>query len=422
MKAPPPRSAVEEPFILLAITSLSAASLWMWIRAPLLLEFFYSNELLALTHTLTLGFVTAVIMGVLYRLLPMAMLVQPKSQRLGKIQFGLFLTGVLGMVFHFYQAQWHGLAWSAVFVWVATLIQLYNWNGLIAVADAGDWTARYVVTSIRYLALAATLGVVMGFAKGLPQYISLPHTSFVSNLYVHIHLAGLGWVTNMVFGFHLRLWPRSVGNRRFLALRYWLLQGGIMGLVVSQWTIGSVQVVFATMILIAIGWQGWGPMRAFINRQAREWELVPFVLLLGTAIVGVGLSLGWPSLESSLRSRVQMAYGFVGMWGWFVLTINIFVYKLFPMWVWQERFQKDLGNKPVPAMSDLYSHPLRTISLVSYSSGIVLTVIAILMSNTPLIKVSLGLVFLGTACFVTNFVRMARWKLFNLTYVPQPED
>lgn len=390
----------------------------MWIRSPLLLEFFYSNELLALTHTLTLGFVTSLIMGVLYRLLPLALLVRPKSLLLAKIQFGLYFIGVSGMVYHFYQAEWAGLAWSTVLVWLATLIQLYNWKGLLDVAAAGDWTARYAVASIRYLALAATLGLLMGFAKGLPQYISLPHTTFISNLYVHIHLAGLGWVTNMVFGFHLRLWPRTAGNVRFLALRYWLLQVGIVGLVLSQWIMGSIQVLFATMILIAIVWQGWGPMRAFISKQAREWEMAPFILLLGTAVIGVALSLGWPSPESSLRSRVQMAYGFVGLWGWFVLTINIFVYKLFPMWVWQERFQKDLGIKRVPAMRDLYSRPLRIISLISYSSGIVLTVVAILTVNAPLIKVSLGLVFLGTASFVTNFVLMARWKLFNLTYKP----
>lgn len=416
------RHGAEEPFILLAITSLVIVSLWMWIRSSWLLEFFYSNNMLALAHTLTLGFVSSVIMGVLYRLVPMSLFVQPVSLTLGRIQFGLFLIGVTGMVAHFLRSEWANVAWSALFVWLAAMVQFYNWKGLITTAIKGDWVARYVMASMAYLVLAGTLGALMGFAKGLPQYVSFPHTSFVSNLYVHIHLAGLGWVTNMVFGFHLRLWPRTLGPRRYLWLRFWLLQTGIIGLVVTQWVFDSGQALFAAMIMFAVGWQAWNPARAFIKNRVREWELVPLVFLLLTALAGLGLSLGWPSAESSLRSKVQMAYGFVGLWGWFVLTINIFVYKLFPMWVWQERFGKDHGKVPVPAMKDLYSHALRTLSLLSYCSGIVLTVVAILISNAVLIKASLALVLVGTATFVTNFFRMARWQLFNLTYTPQAEE
>ena len=61
----------EEPFILTAMLSLVAASLWMALRPGLFLGFFYAPELLAITHLVTVGFITAIAMGILVRLVPM---------------------------------------------------------------------------------------------------------------------------------------------------------------------------------------------------------------------------------------------------------------------------------------------------------------------------------------------------------------
>ena len=47
---------IVEPFILTAMASLLGGTLWMWVRHRQFLEFFYSPELLALTHVMTLGF------------------------------------------------------------------------------------------------------------------------------------------------------------------------------------------------------------------------------------------------------------------------------------------------------------------------------------------------------------------------------
>ncbi|HVQ25300.1 MAG TPA: hypothetical protein VMV01_08980, partial [Planctomycetota bacterium] len=73
------KAAAEEPFILTALLSLLAASLWMALRPELLLQFFYSPEHLALTHLVTLGFLTSLIMGVLLRVAPEALGVAPRS-------------------------------------------------------------------------------------------------------------------------------------------------------------------------------------------------------------------------------------------------------------------------------------------------------------------------------------------------------
>ena len=145
-------------------------------------------------------------------------------------------------------------------------------------------------------------------------------------------------------------------------------------------------------------------------------------LLLLAAASGVALSFGWPDVADPARGRVQLAYGFLGVFGFMVLTVVTVAFKLFPMWVWKERFQKDFGKKPVPGMKELHSEKLRVAANVGIFTGVLLTAVAIATSNPTLVNISTPLVLLGVISFVANFVRVARWELLKLDYKPTEAD
>jgi hypothetical protein len=405
-----------------AMVSLLAGTLWMWARHREFLEYFYSSEFLALTHLITLGFITSLMMGVLLRLVPMSLGVWARSARLARVQFVFFFVGTAGMVFHFWIGEWSGLAWSTLLVLVAALIQLYNFSVVWRRAFEGDWVARHVAAALVYLVLAALLGALLGFNKGLEKDFSLLGGQFISNLYAHIHLAGVGWVTTMIFGFELKLVPTTHGDKRFLPVRFWLLQMGTLGLVGSLLADLPWQAPFAAMLLVAVLWHAWGPTRALLTGRAREWEVVPLLVLAATAVAGMLLACGVPAADSPLRGRVQFAYGYAGFLGWIVLTITAIAFKLFPTWVWQERFRADFGKRPVPGIKDLYSHRLRKVSYLLVTGGVLATIVGILSQKESILAVSLGLVFFGIVCFAINFVMMARWALLNLEYRPEEVD
>jgi hypothetical protein len=172
------------------------------------------------------------------------------------------------------------------------------------------------------------------------------------------------------------------------------------------------------LLLIAVFWHAWGPVRAFVSGRAREWEVTPLVILCGVSIAGVLLAWDLPSAESAFRIRLQFAYGYAGLLGWIVLTIATVAFKLFPIWVWQERFQPEYGKKPVPGMKSLYNHRLRAISNALLTAGVLATVVGILTVRGEILVVSLGLVFGGAVGFVVNFFLMARWALLRLEYHP----
>src|SRR6059036_3331402 len=112
-----------EPFILTAMVSLLGGTVWLFRERELLLGHFYRPELLSITHTITLGWITMLMMGVLVRLAPRALGVPIRSRRWLLAQFLLMFIGYTGMVFHFWVSGWVAMASAAVLIVLAAAVQ-----------------------------------------------------------------------------------------------------------------------------------------------------------------------------------------------------------------------------------------------------------------------------------------------------------
>src|SRR4030095_10835405 len=119
-----------EPFILTAMVSLLGGNLWLFRERELLLGHFYRPEILSITHTLTLGWISMLMMGVLVRLAPRAMGISIRSRRWLVVQFLLMFVGYTGMVFHFWISGWVAMASAAVLIVLAAVVQIYNLSGI----------------------------------------------------------------------------------------------------------------------------------------------------------------------------------------------------------------------------------------------------------------------------------------------------
>jgi len=403
------------------MVSLVLATAWLFFKRDYLLEYFYFSQLLALTHLVTLGFLSSLMMGVLHRLSPTLLGVEPSSHWVGRAQFGFYFVGVWGMIVHLWMGESKGMSWATFLVVAAGVLQVWNFRGLFLVKGKNAWPARFVATSLVYFLLASTLGLLLGLLKGYDVRAPILATHYIDNVFAHAHLAGIGWVAMMIFGVELKLVPTTLGGTRFLPVRFALLNIGTLGVAFAFLTEVSVA-PFSVLLASACVWQAWGPARSLVKGRAREWELLPLTLLLLAAATGVALSFGWPDVAAPARGRVQLVYGFLGVFGFMVLTVVTVAFKLFPMWVWKERFQKDFGKKPVPGMKELASHKLRVAANVGIFTGVLLTAVAIAISSPTLLKLSTPLILLGVICFVTNFARVARWELLQMDYKPTEAD
>ena len=78
--------------------------------------FFYHARMLAIVHLVTLGWITASILGSLYLIGPIALRVWIPATWLDYTAFALVFIGIVGMVAHFWLQEYGGMAWSAITV------------------------------------------------------------------------------------------------------------------------------------------------------------------------------------------------------------------------------------------------------------------------------------------------------------------
>jgi hypothetical protein len=426
------KTAAEEPFVLTAMLSLVGATVWMQLRARMLLQFFYSAEMLALTHLVTLGFASSIVQGVMQRLAPRSFGMKGPSRRAAWIHCGLYLLGASGLVVHFALERGTGMAWSAGTLLVAALGLCWNFRQLFGKALApgpagfvdGDWGARWVAASLVHFVLAAFLGASYATAKTTGFGAQLWSAPLLERLGAHLHLALVGWIGGAIHGYQRKLLPAVRASPRVEAVRFVLVQGGLLGLVVSL-LVGSESAarlaapVFAATIALGIALDSVPAIVRMGHNLPGLWETVAHGLLLALAGVGVALAFGFPAPDSDLRFPLELAYAFVALLGWVLLTVMGTSWKLFATWVWEERFLPEKGTKPIPPVRALSSKPLVAASGAAITIGALGVAGSIVASSLPALRLFLVVHAAGVLCFVVNFARIARWELLQLEYRPR---
>jgi hypothetical protein len=92
------------------------------------------------------------------------------------------------------------------------------------------------------------------------------------------------------------------------------------------------------------------------------------------------------------------------------------------MWVWKERFQADFGRRPVPGMKELYDHRLKRLADTALVAGIGSVTLGAATGSRAAVALGAWVALGGVVGFLANFVRMARWELFDLEFEPTEAD
>jgi hypothetical protein len=244
----------------------------------------------------------------------------------------------------------------------------------------------------------------------------------LERLGAHLGIALLGWIGGAIFGWQLKFLPATRASGPIEAVRFALLQGGLLvlaGCLLAglERAAGWCSLPIAAAIALRSG--------AAVTRMGRNWpglwETVAHGLLLAIAGLGVALAYGFPRGDDSIDLRYSLALvlAYVALFGWVTLTVMGTSWKLFSLWVWEERFQPEKGSRPIPPVYRLPSKLLRDSSGACLTLG-VLGVAACIVAGARLpLRIALGLQLLGTLLFLANFIRIARWELLHLEYRPK---
>ena len=375
--------------------------------APELAGHYYHPRLAALTHTVTLGWITLSIMGASYQLIPIVLERPVWSERLARWQFWILAVGIAGMVSHFYIGRWPGLLTAAVLVGVGVVMHLVNAALTLRSVERWRLTARFIAMAFTGLALTVLFGLLLAadrIWKFLPG-------SFFPTLHAHVHLALLGFVAPIVIGVAARVYPMfmlapepSGWPER---VQFWGLAAGVpavvMGLLAIPTLVGPGALAVATAATAHLTWVS--RMARDRKRPALDWGL-RFVLtgsafLIAGAAVGLGLAFDLLS-----GPRAALAYAVLALGGWVSLTIVGMMLKIIPFLVWYRIYSPQAGRAPVPTLAQLGWPAAEAVAYALLTGGVAALATALAVGDARLIGAAGLVLAAGALCFAAAVARV----------------
>ena len=370
--------------------------------------FFYHPRMIAVVHLLTLGWITASILGAFYIVGPYALGMTMTVTRRDWIGFAAFWLGVTGMVTHFWMASYDGMGWSATLV-IGAIANLAP-RGCHGISCSVPWAIRvHVRLAFSNMLFAGLLGVIIAFDKSR----GIIGISPLSATFAHAHLAAVGWGVMMVMGLSQRLVPMMLPaappRGRLAAAPAVLVETGLVLLVPSlifQWPL--------VLPAAAITTAGLGAFALLLLRTAvarlprppalpvRDWSVwqvhASFAWLLVAVVLGLYLSrAGVSALQAA------WVYGVAGLMGFLAQVISGMHGRLLPFHAWH---LASVHGRPRRSAHALIDPRLASIVFWCWNLGLPALGAGLAMSHAGLIRISTLLLLAGLAAGALHSVTM----------------
>jgi cbb3-type cytochrome oxidase subunit 1 len=400
-------------FILTGLAALAAGNAAILVRPEILTTYHYNQWAVAVTHLFTLGWISSVIMGAMYQLVPVALETKLHSPRLGAWHFALHLAGWTGLVAAFW--VWN-LVLIAVFgVVVSAGMIVFLCNMALTLRGVPRWgvVAIGIASALAWLGLTALAGLVMVAGK----FVVIAGVAPVSLMHAHAHAGAAGFFLMMLIAVGYKLVPMFTlsevhGEKRALwsvALLNIGLAGTAAGIALNAgWKIFFAAVAAAAFVLH--GFEIAAILRAR-KRPQLDAPLAQFVagLALMIPLVLTGLVLSWPGLPATeFTTQLENAYGLLALAGVLTVCILAMLYKIVPFLVWYFSYSRHIGRSKVPALAELSSTRLQKAGFALYLPGLAAQLAGTLWPDARLARLGAVLVLLAQAVFIVNVAAMLR--------------
>ncbi|HSB64147.1 MAG TPA: hypothetical protein VLJ18_08270 [Thermoanaerobaculia bacterium] len=386
-----PRPSLPMAFFLPAVVLLLAAAFAAPFLAVKMADWTYQQEILALVHTVTLGFLLAVFLGASVQLLPVVAGVTVTRTLFVRAAAVCYFAGTLGMVFHFAVLRWNGLVLSAAAVTLAVILFFFAVLPVLVKAPSGPVRLAFVL-AYSGLALTMTAGLLIGLDR---RHAFLPGAP-LNHLAAHLNLGLLTTFTAAIWGVSSKLLPMFLlapapdPRRQSAALL--LLFGGAVLLAAALW-LGWPSAPFAALPAAAFLLQV-SLLRDLLRRRRRgridagfRYALSAYADLFAAGVVGLLIALG-VGKGTLLSLRLPWVYGFLLLGGWVLQTVVGILSKILPFLVWQAVYARRAGLGPLPKLADLSSERLQMAGFVLFRIATVGLAVALFRGRVSELRVA----------------------------------
>lgn len=372
-------------------------------------------RLLAIVHLFTLGFGSAITIGVLYQMAPVVLVTKLHSPAIGWLSLATFVPGMAVIVASFYKFSVPGLVVSATVTAFGAMLFVYNMWRTWRAAPEDSLTRRFMLPSV----LSFMLTLLFGFAIAATWRFGwrLGPLGGLDLLSAHLFLGVAGWFTGIVIGVSYRLIAmfRLVHGHDeqfgFTILR--LLYGGVaLGVVgpfipmVTPWfTGGGLLLVGAAVVAYAYDFRKlWGrSMRPPDVWMAQVPWAIGYLLAatVGTVALFVAGRLGITVVPGAvLAVGALFALGFVG-----TMILGL-LHKIVPFLVWYHRYMSKIGMMKVPLMKELVDENRGKIGFLLYHSSLVTAVVSMVAGVPEAARAALAVTVVAFTVIMSDLVQL----------------
>ncbi|MPZ20819.1 MAG: hypothetical protein GEV06_23355 [Luteitalea sp.] len=382
--------------------ALALAFAALIVRPDLPGTFHYHPRLVALVHLVTLGWISASILGAFYIVGPLVLGLPFRATRRDAVACLSFWTGTCGMVVGFWSGRYALVGGASLFVLgplafigVRAILALYA-------SRLPRGVSLHVGLAFTNVVAAGLLGLLLAINRLTGK---LPWSP-LSLAIAHGHFAVLGWATMMIFGVAYRLipmfLPAAMPRGRGLAASAVLLEVGTLGL---TWSLirDARPAIWVVCVLGAFVTFFVQVRRMVRQRRPRPIELprhdwstwqthVALLYLLVAASLGI-----WLAVRAA-PPAVTWAYGAAGIVGFVAQMVVGIQGRLLPLHAWYRSLGRAHGVPPARSVHRLIEPRLALVVFLLWLVGLPMLMSGLM--GQPHLLVALGAASLLGATFV----------------------
>ncbi len=408
---------VVAPHYLIGALNFIIASGLMVFHYEDLLGYHLTAPMLSVAHLMILGWVSVVIFGALYQLIPVVMEVKIYSEKLAYATLAVLVAGLFFLIKGFLSFEFkasHAITMGATFIIIAVLMFALNTLKSAAASEKKSISRLYIIASGLYLLLNVSLGLFMALNMSY-HWVSVAHTQFLK---AHLVVGLVGWFLMLIIGVAARLMPMFLIVHKlkevYLKWGFYLLNAGILTIFILVWFPDYPKVLFAVALLLILAGLILFLMYnydVFKKRMRKKLDsgmkptaialvIFAFALLAFIAVYLGDETFGLPAGRLEIVAGILMVYGF------FTGIILGQTYKTLPFIIWLFHYQKLVGRQKTPLPGEIFNEKLVKVHTWTFTISVVLFVIGLLFSLKIVVLAAAITMLLTSLIYGINSAKM----------------
>lgn len=386
---------------------------------------YFHPKILAITHITTLGWISFIIIGSLYQLVPVISNKKIFSPMVSLVTYLCVSIGTVLLAFSFWIFDTGFLIQTAAGL-LFMGITLFLINILLTVRQSKENNIEmdFIQASIFWFWLTAFIGALLAFNF---QYAFLPK-EHLYYLKIHAHIGLIGWFLCLIIGVSSKLIPMFLLsgklNTNYLSYCYYLINFGLLGFIIDALFLNGLEraPIYTIIILSGIVFFLYFISNAFKTRARKKIDINLKHTYISFFFIAIPIIL-WGILkfkviaDKQIELQISSAIVFSLLFGFITLLILGQTFKNLAFIVWLKKYQEISGKEKTPLPKDLYSEKLATAQLYLFIISYITILCGILMLNSFTIKFGAICLMITAILYNINVLKIVLHKSNSMPLV-----